>query len=975
LTGDTADRGPETGVGPGSDPLTAERLEKIQDLLLGALEISEDERAGFLSKACGGDEALRREVESLLHAHSVSGPVDRLADTLGARVLTEFIEGRGLEGETIGHYEIRERLRRGGMSLVYRAWDSRLERDVALKFLPVLLSADRTSRERFLVEAQVAAGLEHPNICTIHEIGETEDGRMFIAMPLYEGSTVRAKLDSGPLSEEEALLLALQAARGLARAHASGVIHRDVKPDNLMITHDGTLKVLDFGIAQIEGAARQTGQTPGTALYMSPEQVAGGQIDARTDLWSLGVVLYEMLAGRRPIEGRTFEAVKRAIIEEEVNPLARVQPGVSPATAALVGSLLQKHPSDRIPSAAKLEEEVRRLRRGAAKGTAETRTRRRILVVAGLLGAALLSSVGIWSWGDRLSSGREMADGLEPRSIAVLPFRDLTDDPENEQLVTGLNSVLLTQLHSVADLTPVSTFSLPGDEHDTKSVTEIAGELDVSTVLVGSLQRDGDRALFSARLIDGTTGEQLWADLYQRELTTESLFAIQVDIGQRIADALSLARSADQGVPVDAPPTQNPDAYEYYVRGKALLTDLLSPPGATRDAEWMFRQAVRLDSTFALAWAALAEWHSSAASGVNAPSQSVNRVPTRAGAGQLTADVALDKAVTYGPELPETIKAQGWYLFNVERDQDSALRHFEDVLGMRPTDPDLVGAIGQIRISQGRWDEGLANLERALRLDPGSHWRAVLLGQTYAHLRRYDEAERLYDRVRAAAPSYAEAYINQAIARLKRDGDVRGATRVLEDASRSVDPGELIWRFAQPGAHYPFIRILVDWFHAGLADSAVARHVRSQCEGCFWHLRAQVAEREGEPDVARIYYDSLFHRMVPEAGARPTNYRYAALAAAGLGRIEEASRYQDSSLATALASGRTLSREALSAYHGLESLAEVRVRTGEHEAAMAALEQLLSHPGLLSVQILELDPLWDPLRERSDFQTLLAQYR
>jgi serine/threonine protein kinase/tetratricopeptide (TPR) repeat protein len=954
--------------------MSPERLEKIQDLLLGALEVPEDERGDFVSSECGADVTLRREVESLLHAHSTSGPVDRMADTLGARVLAEFVEGGGLEGEIIGRYKIMERLGRGGMSVVYRAWDPKLEREVALKFLPVLLRSDKTSRERFLVEAQVAAGLEHPNICTIHEIGETEDGRLFIAMPLYEGETVRAKLESGPLTEEEALRIALQAAKGLATAHERGVVHRDVKPDNLMITRDGTLKILDFGIAQLEGAAKPTGKTPGTAFYMSPEQVADRLVDARTDLWSLGVVLYEMLAGRRPIEGKTLEAIRRAIIEEEVVPLAQVRADVSSDIAALIESLLQKDPSSRPTSAAQLEHEVRRLLRGPDSGTVHGRPSWR-LVVGSLLSVALLMFGALWYWRDGLSNPRDAAPGSEQRSIAVLPFMDLTGDPENEQLVAGLNAVLLTQLHAVAGLTPVSTSSLEEYETGTKPVTEVARELDVGTVLVGSLQRDSDRVLFSARLIDGSTGEQLWADLYQRELTSESLFSIQVDIGRRIADALSVERPTEQGERLSAPPTENPDAYEYYARGKALLNDPMAAPGAAGDAEWMFRQAVRLDSTFALAWAALSEWHSSAVSGVDAVSRSVNRVPTRAGPGQLTADVALDKAVTYGPGLPETIKAQGWYLFNVERDQDSALQHFDDALRMRPNDPDLVGAVGLIRVSQGRWEEGVANLERALRLDPGNYWRTVLLGQTYAHLRRYDEAERQYDRVRAAVPSYAEAYINQAIARLKRDGDVRGATSVLEEARGRVDPGELIWRFAQPGARYPFIRILADWFHSGLADSAVARDARSRCVACYWHVRAQVAERSGEPDVARIYYDSLFRHMVPEPGERPLNYRYAALGAAGSGRIEEASRYQDSSLARALANGHTLSNEAVSAYHGLESLAEVRVRTGEHEAAIAALEQLLSHPGLLSVPILKLDPLWDPLRGLPDFRRLLNEYR
>jgi serine/threonine protein kinase/Flp pilus assembly protein TadD len=350
-----------------TEPMTPERWDRTEDLLLAALELPEAGRGGFLSRACAGDDALRLEVESLLAAHASSGPADRLADTLGALLLTDLIEGGGLEGETVGRYEIGERLGRGGMSIVYRAWDPKLERHVALKFLPGLVSSDEASRQRLLVEAQMAAGLEHRNICTIHEIGEAADGRLFIAMPFYDGETLRSRLEAGPLGEKEAVRLALQAARGLATAHERGVIHRDIKPGNLVITRDGTLKILDFGIAQPEGGTDPIGRTPGTAHYMSPEQVAGGSVDARSDLWSLGVVLYEMLAGRRPFEGRTQDAVRHAVAHEEEVPLATVLPGTSPDLQTLTHALLQKDPSRRPGSAAEVAEALRHAERHALR--------------------------------------------------------------------------------------------------------------------------------------------------------------------------------------------------------------------------------------------------------------------------------------------------------------------------------------------------------------------------------------------------------------------------------------------------------------------------------------------------------------------------------------------------------------------------------------------------------------------------------
>jgi tetratricopeptide (TPR) repeat protein len=356
---------------------------------------------------------------------------------------------------------------------------------------------------------------------------------------------------------------------------------------------------------------------------------------------------------------------------------------------------------------------------------------------------------------------------------------------------------------------------------------------------------------------------------------------------------------------------------------------------------------------------------------VDAPVSAIHRNLTPPGAGQLTADVALRKAIKYGPDLPETTKARGWYLWNVERDRDSALHHFEDALRARPSDPDLHGAIGLIRISQGHWAHGLQYLERALSLDSDGYWRAVLLGQAYANLRRYDDAERLYNLALAVAPTYAEAHIGKAMVRLSRDGDVRGATRVLEEASRQVDRADLVSRFVQPAGRYPFIRILAGFFSAGLADSAVVRDVSSRCVACYWHVQAQMAERGGDPDVARVYYDSAFAYLFPDPEQPPLSFRYAALWAAGLGRDEEAIRYADSTVAR----GPTLSSDAISGYHRLVVMAEVYARTGAFDDAVAALEQLLSHPGLLSVPILELDPLWDPLRSRLDFQRLLEVYR
>jgi tetratricopeptide (TPR) repeat protein len=354
--------------------------------------------------------------------------------------------------------------------------------------------------------------------------------------------------------------------------------------------------------------------------------------------------------------------------------------------------------------------------------------------------------------------------------------------------------------------------------------------------------------------------------------------------------------------------------------------------------------------------------------GMQALALAIHRPPTLPGEGSVTADTALDRAIALGPDLPETVRARGWYEFNVMRDRETALGHFEAARLMRPGDPDLTGAIGLIRISQGAWDEGLAYLEGAMRLDPRSYWRAGLLGQMYAHARRYEDAERWYDRALLVAPSYAEGYIGKAIVHLKRDGDIGRALEVLEQASKNVDRGEFIFSFTQVMSRHPFIRILDNYFQAGLGDSSIALYLRQRCTGCYLQLEAELAESRDDVQVARVYYDSAYGMYGGQSRRRPS--RLLTLSAAALGRYGEATRYAEELLEFA-----PLSSEAVSGYHVLETVAETRVRIGDSDGAIAALEQLLSHPGLLSVPVLELDPLWDPLREHPEFQRLLRQYR
>ena len=329
-----------------------ERWRRIEELLAAALDRESDARERFLDAACAGDTELRNEVASLLAAHERAGALDRLAPEVAAIATTLRGAAPMLAGRTIGHYEVLQPVGDGGMGVVYKARDTRLGRTVALKFLKPRADTDQSAAERFRLEARAAGALEHPNICTIHDIGETDDGRLYLAMPLYDGETLERRIARGPLPVEEAIDIAAQMLRGLAKAHARGIIHRDIKPANVFITSDSVVKLLDFGIAKLADVSL-TGPASrplGTVAYMSPEQAQGKTVDHRTDLWSLGAVLYEMLSKRRPYPRGVPEAAGEGRTPVPPSLIAQ-RPEVTPALEAVVVKALERSPTDRFASA------------------------------------------------------------------------------------------------------------------------------------------------------------------------------------------------------------------------------------------------------------------------------------------------------------------------------------------------------------------------------------------------------------------------------------------------------------------------------------------------------------------------------------------------------------------------------------------------------------------------------------------------
>ena len=471
-------------------------------------------------------------------------------------------------GQTISHYKILEKLGEGGMGIVYKAQDTKLKRTVALKFLPQHVSATEADKTRFMLEAQAAASLNHPNICTIYGVGE-QDGQTFIAMELVEGVTLREKSKSiagsmkvSHLPVDQAIDLGLQIADGLAAAHEKGMIHRDIKSDNLMVTPEGRVKIMDFGLAKLRGEMdlTRTGTTVGTIAYMSPEQIAGGEVDQRVDLWAYGVVLYEMLTGERPFKGEHEAAVMYEILNVEPKALQSFRVDVPEHIRMLVSQLLQKESAKRIASAAEV--------------------------------MALLKQ--------KPASTRTMS---EQKSIAVLYFENMSPEKESEYFCAGMTEDIITDLSKIRELRVVSRSDVVPFRNKELNTRQVGESLRVNYILEGSVRKAGNKIRITAQLIDVNSGFHVWADRFDR--LVEDIFDLQNEVSQKIAGALKISLTDSEKESLAAKPTVDVKAYDFYMRGR----ELLHKRGRKNNelAIQMFEIAVKMDPKFGSAYSGLVE--------------------------------------------------------------------------------------------------------------------------------------------------------------------------------------------------------------------------------------------------------------------------------------------------------------------------------------------------------------------------------
>ncbi|MDH3196825.1 MAG: protein kinase [Candidatus Krumholzibacteria bacterium] len=672
-------------------------------------------------------------------------------------------------GRTISHYRIVEKIGEGGMGAVYKAEDTKLKRFVALKFLPPHLTGDPDAVARFEREAQAAAALNHPNIITVHEIGEYER-QVYIGMEYVEGRTLREMIHDKPLPLAQALDIAIQIGEGLAKAHKAQIVHRDLKPDNVLIDNDGRVKILDFGLAKLRGVTKLTKEssTLGTVAYMSPEQALGKDVDHRTDIWSLGVILYEMTSGRAPFRGQYAEAVHYSIINEMPEPLTGLRTGVPLDMERFVDKAMAKNPRDRYPHIEDLVVDLRGLKReleGASAGASRShapgaaRPARRTRLFGAIAAVLVLVAVAAYFLRPRESASPDR------KSIAVLPFQNLSAEPENEYFSDGITEDIITQLSKIADLRVISRTSIMRYKGSDQSLRDIGKELGVATILEGSVRRAGDRVRIVSQLIDVRTDEHLWAETYDRQLS--DIFAIQSDVARNIAAALEAALTPDERTRIASPPTRNMAAYDYYLRGRDAYNKYRQEE--MDNAVYLFKQALEEDPGFALAYAGLAD----------AYAQQVMRFGYAA-AWTDSALSAAQTAIALDAHSAEGYKALG-LAYQDRGWMGKAIAAQQKAVEYNPNYAPAVANLGFLYSLTGRPDEGVYWLRRSMALEPvPSGIDYILMGYAFITLDMPDVARQWFERGKTIRPDLSHPRFGLVMVSVLRN-DIDAARTEAED--------------------------------------------------------------------------------------------------------------------------------------------------------------------------------------------------
>ncbi len=919
-------------------------------------------------------------------------------------------------GKKLSHYTVTAKLGEGGMGQVWLARDERLDRDVAVKMLPREFAEEPERLARFEREAKTLAALDHPNIVHIYSVeSATVDGESgseaqtvhFLTMQRVDGQALSELIPDGGLPLEKIFQFGIPLAEALAAAHEKGIVHRDLKPANIMVTEEGRLKVLDFGLAKLHQAAAAPemtagptevltgeGKILGTMPYMSPEQLEGKDLDPRSDIFSLGILLYEMATGGRPFQGESSVSLISSIVKDTPPSVDTVREELPHHLARIVNRCLDKEPKRRYQSAAEVYNELDVLRREvesgvvssgvtrptsaeieAAKAPAQPAASRRWWPIAAVAGVVLVGAAALWL--GRSSETEPQADRVVAEeaaaatdaagvaaagvpAIVVLPFQN-RGASEDEYFADGMSEEITTRLAGVSGLRVVSSTSASQYKENRPPLAQIAEELDVDYVLDGSVRwargDDGSRVRITPQLIRTEDDTQLWAESYDRVI--EDVFEMQAEIASEVVAQLGVTLLEPERAELEIRPTENLDAYQAYLRGNYGQESSDFTESTRRRIVEDFQTAVELDPDFALAWAALAHAHS---------------FYYRLGydfteARRTMAGEAYEKAMTLGGDSPDVLYQAGYYHYYVEQDYEAALSNFLAASEADPENAEILAATAYIWRRQGRFDEGIERLERAFELSPRNPQIPAHIGEFAQQIRDYPKSIEYLDIAIAIAPDENFSYSQKVTTLLLWKGDLAEPRRILESVGR---PGE---DYALNITNTIVIaRLDRDY------DAMIAFEDQDQIEWIGHQLSsypkslviAEALQLSGDTGRARGEFEVARGEIEQALAERPDDYRlYASLgqALAGLGRKEQA-----------IAAGKKaigmmpIDKDMYIGPRLIYDLALIYARLGERGEALDQIDLLLSIPAKFSVTSLEMDPRWDGLRDHPRYREIVEKY-
>jgi TolB-like protein len=877
-------------------------------------------------------------------------------------------------GTRLGAYEILSPLGSGGMGEVYRARDAKLERDVAVKVLPASVANDAVALGRFEREAKAVAALSHPNILAIHDFGRQDDV-VYAVTELLEGQTLRDKLDAGPVSQKQAVEYGLQIAKGLSAAHERGIVHRDLKPENVFVTKDGHVKILDFGLAkrveagppqaQTSTPTKSGGTEPGTVMgtmgYMSPEQVRGFPVDPRSDIFSLGAVLYELLSGRKAFKKDTASDTIAAILKEEPSELSESRRSVPVALDHLVRHCLEKDPGNRFQSAKDVAYALSEasgptaVTSGQHSMPAPSAGRNRLLIAAAAALAVAVAAGVLWIRRPPRAAGAG-AGGV--KRVAVLPFENL-GAPEDDYFADGISDEIRGKLTSLPGIQVIARGSSTPYKKTTKTPQQIAQELDVQYLLTATVRWEkggaGSRVHVSPELteVSGSGAPtSKWQQPFDAALT--DVFQVQSDIATRAAKALGVALGAGDEKQLAERPTKSLPAYEAFLKGEQTTAGMSrDDPPSLRKAIGFYEQAVALDPAFAQAWARVSAANSSLYfQGTPLPELSKR------------AREAADKAIVLAPNDPEPYAAMGTYKRLVLGDNRGAREDFAHGRKLAPGSSELIRNSASVERSLGQWDAALAHLREAQRLDPRSVGVHRDLGRVLLFLRRYAEARQVFDAGLVLGPDSLSMIERRAMTFLG-EGNLDAARAYVATPPGSVEPAGLV---AYVANYWDLGWVLSDEQREVLRrlTPAAFDNDRSTWGICL----AQDAWWKGDVARAREYAEEARKSVKDQLRATPNDaqrHAFLGLTLAFAGRGEDAIR--EGLRAVEL---QPLTLDADFGAYMQHQLVRIYILVGQPEKALDTLEPLLRGPYFLSPAMLRIDPNFDPLRKNPRFQKLVA---